>query len=373
MIRQIVVAVLALVILIAAVAMSRATPAPAAAAKPDAAKPAPLRTVGVRVVKNESIRTSIPLYGRLSAVEKIEVLSEVSGAMVANSPVLRAGLRFGKGDVLLRVDATELTLSLQAQRAALLTAITQIMPDIKIDFSDNLAAWEDYLRKFDVTKPLAELPAAKSEREKNFVALKTIYNQFYSIKSGEERLTKYTLRAPFGGEIMESAISTGSYIRAGQRLAVLMNTGNYELEASVSLEDLAYIKTGDKVSLRSEDGGTASWTGRIARISSTVDTRTQSIKIYIQVSGTGLRENMFLTGEVEANALASVVELPRRLLVDGDKIYTFQPADSSLRLQPVQIMRTNQNTVFLRGLPDGTQALAEPFTGIYEGIKVRVQ
>jgi multidrug efflux pump subunit AcrA (membrane-fusion protein) len=359
------------IILLAMFFASRAAEKPEATAKAGAEKAAVLRTISTQAVENQSIKTKVALFGRLISVEKIDIYAEVNAVLLPNSPNLRAGQRVEKGGVLLRMDAAEPTLTLQAQRSALLTSITQIMPDIKIDFADNLEAWESYRRNFDVTKPVPALPVPKTERERDFIALKTINNQYYTIKSGEERLTKYTVVAPFSGEITESLISTGSYIRAGQKLATLMNTGVYELEAAVALEDLKYIKVGDAVQLQAEEGS-AKWTGRIARIANSIDTKSQTLKAYIQVSGGGLRENMFLTGYTDAMAMSEVVELPRRLLVSGEKIYVYQPSDSTLRLQPVQVVRQNTETVLLRGLANGQQVLKELATGIFEGQKVQL-
>lgn len=320
-------------------------------------------------VVNQSIQTKVPLYGRLISFEKIELFAEVSGMLLPTSPNLRAGTRFNKGDILLKIDDKEPRLSLQAQRSALLTAITQILPDMKIDFPESLEQWEAYRRNYNVESDLAALPTPKSDREKDYIALKNIYNQYYTIKSAEERLTKYTLRAPFAGELTESLINTGSYIRAGQKLATLMNISNYELEASVPLEDLKYIKLGDRVRLTSEDME-GEWSGRVARISNTIDTKTQMVKLYIQVSGNNLRENMFLTGEADATTMASVVEIPRRLLVDGNAVFGVQ--DSTLVKMPVQVVKLNQETALIRGVNDGTQLLKELFTGAYEGMKVSI-
>lgn len=368
--RQLIVAAAAILLLVAVVVMGRsavkAKTETAPAAKPKAAV---LKSVQVFAAKNETVQTQVPIFGRLVANEKIELFSELSGQLSPQSPVWKAGMRFGKGDLLIQMDNSEQILALQAQKAALLTTITQIMPDVKIDFSDNLAAWENYRQNFSVEKPIVDLPAAKSSREKDFIALKTIYNQFYTIKSAEERLKKYQIYAPFSGEISESLISTGSFIRAGQKLATLMSVGGYELEAAVPLEDLKYIKTGDKVQLTSDDVA-GNWTGRIARFSSTIDNKTQTVKIYIQTSGSDLRENMFLTGSISATTLAQVMEVPRKLLIEGDKLYAVK--DSTLNLQAIQIIKNNPETAIVRGIADGTMLLKEPFSSAHEGMKVQI-
>ncbi len=368
--RQLIVAVVAVLLLVVVVVMGRsAVKAKTEAVPTPKPKAAVLKSVQVFSAKNETVQTQVPIFGRLMANEKIELFSELGGQLSPKSPVWKAGMRFSKGDLLLQIDHSEQILALQAQKAALLTAITQIMPDIKIDFGDNLAAWESYRQNFSLDNLIPELPTPKTSREKDFIALKTIYNQFYTIKSAEERLKKYQIYAPFSGEITESLISTGSFIRAGQKLATLMSVGGYELEAAVPLEDLKYIKIGDKVQLTSDDIA-GDWIGRIGRIASTIDNKTQTVKLYIQTNGANLRENMFLTGSIAATTLAQVMEVPRKLLVEGDKLYAVK--DSTLSLQPIQIIKNNPETAIVRGVEDGTFLLKELFSTAHEGMRVQI-
>ena len=132
---------------------------------------------------------------------------------------------------------------------------------------------------------------------------------------------------------------------------------------------MKYLKIGDKVQLNSDDVA-GHWAGRIARISSSIDNKTQTVKLYIQTNGSDLKENMFLTGSVAATTLAQVMEIPRKLLVEGDKIYTIK--DSLLQLQTIQIIKTNPETLIIRGVAEGSQLLKEPFSTAHEGMKVQV-
>lgn len=338
-------------------------------AKKQAAKATAAKAVQVFKAENKAIQTKVPLYGRLAAFEKTELYSEVAGMLVNSSQPFRAGTRFKEGSILLHLDAKEQELNLQAQRSALLTSITQMMPDLKTDFSESLAQWDSYRKNLDLQAKTPELPTPKSDREKDYVTLRNIYNQYYNIKSLEERLSKYIVRAPFSGEITESFINTGSFIRAGQKIGTLMNTSNYELEASIPLKDMKYVKIGDNVKLNSEDIK-GNWTGRIHRIGNTIDTKTQTVKLYIKVNGSNLRENMFLTGTIEADMIADVIEVPRRLLVDNKAVYTIQ--DSTLALQPVQLVKISESTALIQGVPNGTTLLQETFTGAYDGMKVQI-
>lgn len=332
-----------------------------------------VRTVPVMTVQNASVQTEIPLFGKLRAYRKVELFSEVSGMLTSSSKPFKEGVRFAKGDLLLTLDDKEPRLNLQAQRAALLTSITQMMPDLKTNYPESFEQWNSYRQDFDVTKRTPELPNPKSDREHSLVTIRNIYNQYYSIRSLEERLSKHKIYAPFSGEITMSSIDRGSFIRTGQKIGELMNTSEYELEAAVPLQDLKFISIGDKVKLRSEDVQ-GEWTGTIRRISNSVESNTQTVKLFIEVRGSQLRENMYLTGYINANTVSEVVEIPRKLLErrdGGEMVYILQ--DSSLRLHPVQTVRRSETTALVRGIPNGTRLLSEPLTGIFEGMKATAQ
>ena len=329
------------------------------------------RLVLSTIAQNNQIQTKISIYGRLVPFEKTELYAEVGGMLLSMGKTFREGVKFNKDELLIRIEDDELQLNLRAQRSALLTSITQIMPDIKVDFSESLEQWDNYRKNFDVEKQVSELPKTKSSRERDFIALKNISNQYYNIKAQEERLSKYTIYAPFSGELTEANISTGSLIRAGQKIGTLMNTSVYELQTSVALTDLKFIKTGDVVTLKSQDID-GSWSGRISRISGSIDTKTQTVKVFIQVSGSNLRENMFLTGEINANILADVIEVPRKLLVEDDKIFTIV-GDTALSLMTVQLSKISEETAMLRGVPNGTVLLQDNFPGAYDGMKVKTK
>jgi membrane fusion protein (multidrug efflux system) len=367
--RQVIIVVVSIIILILAFISSGALSKREAPKKKPEQKQA-VKLVQVQEVKNKEIQAAVSIYGRLVPYEKTELFAEVGGMLVQSPKAFKEGTRFAKGELLLSIDDTEQQLNLRAQRAQLLSTITQMMPDIKIDYSESLDQWNEYRKAFDVEKALEELPTPKTDREKDFITLKNIYNQYYNIKALEERLTKYKIYAPFNGELTEAFINTGSLIRAGQKIATLMNTAVYELQASIPLEDLKYVGVGDQVSLSSEDVE-GSWKGRVARISSTIETKTQTVKLYIRVNGAKLKENMFLSGEVQADKLANVIEIPRKLLINDNNVYVVK-GDTALALEPVQLVKISESTALIKGLADGTQLLSERFAGAYDGMKVNI-
>ena len=332
--------------------------------------PKRVKAVETRRVTNGDLATTLDVQGRLQAYNKIELYSEVGGAVEETGRPLKEGTYFGKGNVILRIDDNEPRLNLQSQKASLLNSIAQIMPDLKIDYPQSFAAWEAYLNDFDVDEPLTELPEAVDQQEKLFVAGRNLYSQYYTIKSAEERLSKYVIYAPFSGVLTTVNIDEGAVVRPGQILGELMATGYYELVATVPLSDLNYLEVGGKVSMYSEDI-TGEWTGEIRRIGNQIDAGSQTVEVFVGVSGKELREGMYLRGEAAARVLEGVVEIDRNLLIDEREVYVVRD-DSLLSLQPVMVRKSNRSTVLVSGLSDGTELVTGTVAGAFEGMRVKI-
>lgn len=331
--------------------------------KPDIAQ---IRLVDTLHVRNADVPVSLEIQGQLAAFEKIDLFAEVSGPLLSSARAFKEGSYFPKGAVLISIDDEEARLTLLSQKSSLLNALTQLMPDLKVDHPASFPQWRAYLDKFELEKPLPLFPTAMSPEEKHFIASRNLFSQYYNIKSAEERLNKYTISAPFSGVITQAAINPGAVVRSGQKLGELMNTANYELEATVALRDLKYIKVGSRVKLYSEDIA-GQWQGQVKRVSDQVNPGTQTVKVFISVSGEQLREGMYLRGEVEGSRIEQAARLPRNLLIGPDQVYVWR--DSSLQLQTVQVAKLTSAHAVVRGLPDGTPILAQMLPGLFDGMK----
>ena len=318
--------------------------------------------------QNKTIPTQLDIQGQLVAYDKIEIFSEVAGTLVKTDRPFKVGTYFPQGSLLAEIDDQEARLSLLSQKANLLNAITQLMPDLKVDYPQSFEQWRTYLDSFAIEKELQPLPEPLNQQEKYFIASRNLYSQFYTIKSAEERLSKYKIYAPFSGVLTDAAINPGALIRVGQKLGELMNTSHYELQATIPLSELKYIQVGNQVNLTSRDI-TGSWNGRIRRISDRIDPTTQTVQVFVDVRGRDLKEGMYLSGDVKASDIDNAVALPRDLLIDQTRVYTVQ--DSFLRLREVEVVKLTRQSAIVRGLPDSTPLLKTALPNAFDGMKVK--
>ena len=328
------------------------------------------RVQAVRVLPalNKTVPAAISVTGKLEAKDRIEIFSEVAGIYREAGKPFKEGVNFSKGELLIKIESDEAYQTLLAQRSNLHNLITQAMPDLKLDYPEAFPKWDKYLQQFDVRNHLKPLPEPESDREKYFITSRNIYNQYFTIKSQEERLSKYFIRAPFSGVVAESSVNPGSLIRVNQKLGEYINPASYELVTTVPVKDLAFINKGDKVLLNSSDiPGT--WKGTVTRISDKIDPSTQSVNVFISVSDPKLKEGMFLAGLVTIGKIENAVLIPRNILVNEDEIFIVQ--DSVLKKAKVDVVRFVEDSAIVKGLPDGTPVMNESLPGAYEGMKVQ--
>lgn len=327
-----------------------------------------IREVEVIAVKNSEVSSKLAIQGSLEAYHKVDIFAEVTGMLPNTTRVLKAGNYIKKGAILLNIDKEEAQLNILSQKSNLLNAITQLMPNLKIDYPESFQQWKTYLDNFDVEQSVKVFPSPLNDQEKYFIASKNILSQYYTIKSAENRLQKYTVYAPFSGVITQSNINPGSLVRVGQKMGELMGTGVYEMKATVNLTDLKFIKLGNKVSLYSESME-GSWRGTVKRISDQIDPNTQSVVIFISVNNRNLREGMYLRGTLNSRSIKNAIKIPIELLVNQNQVYIVN--NGKLVLQKIEVENKSANHAIIKGLADETLLLKEKIIGAYEGLKVK--
>lgn len=343
-------------------------------------------------VENRDQSTRVYITGPLTAKDRIDLFSEVTGTYLDEGKPFKEGTYFKEGETMIQVDDEEYQMTLRAAKSALMNQVTLLLPDLKTDYPESFPQWQAYLDSMSLDEPLPPLPEPNSNQERYFISAQNLYNQYYNIRSQETRVDKYTIKAPFNGQVSSSSITEGTLVRTGQKLGEFVNPYVYEMEAAVSLRDLPYLRPGSRVTLGSDDLN-KEWKGQVARISDVVDPSTQSAKLFITVSGRDLREGMYLEGYVQGRTIKDVIEIDRSVMnTDStvmivDDIYQGSlkqkaAADSAsssdgpqvtrgtLRFFTVEPVQYTKNTVFIQGIPEGTYLVNEPVADAFDGMDV---
>jgi len=129
------------------------------------------------------------------------------------------------------------------------------------------------------------------------------------------------------------------------------------------------IKVGRSINLHNLEK-TKNWKGKVTRVNGRVDQASQTIGVFIQVSGKDLKEGMYLEADLEAKEVADTYEIDRKLLLENQTVYVIE--NGELMNADVSPVFFKENSVVVKGLIDGTQILAKPIPGAYAGMKVKV-
>ncbi len=318
-------------------------------------------------VQNGQVQTYVPLTGRVVAADRVDLYAEVSGVSSYGARPFKAGNRFGKGEVLIRINSEEFSRSLASAKSQFMSLIATVLPDLKIDFDEAYPAWRDYLKNMDVHKPLAELPEVQDEQLKFFLTGRNIYSTYYNLLESETRLGKYIIRAPFDGTLTETYINQSSLVRTGQQLGEFIRQGSFELEASVTFDKLLELEIGDEVPFR-EVNGEKTFTGKLARMNEKVDAESQLVKVYFTLTDPNLKSGMYLEGRLPSREFENASQLPAATLVDDSFVFVINNGKAEKR--EVEILSRTSQHIVVGGLTDGEKIIADKKNSAFEGTEV---
>ncbi len=309
------------------------------------------------LVANPADRTrQLSISGRLQPLEQQQVVPEVSGKALPTKKILNEGVRYRRGEPMVRVDDTRYKLDLASQKSQFQASLVRIMSQIKLDYADAHETWDQYLRSLDRAQLLPVLPEVTDDQLLFFLSANNVFAQYYAIKSAEELLPKYEIKAPFTGVVISGNLSAGAVVNGGVPVAVYSRSDVYELRAAVSTTDVNRFKANQRLELMHAATG-ETWEGVVHRLAGTVDPGSQSIPLFIRVSGRHLREGMFLEATLESDRYQQVVVLPLTALNRSNQVHCI--IDSIVVLKEVVPVYYDKDSVWVTGLQQGDQVIIE--------------
>ena len=331
------------------------------------------RSVKVETVNYSEITSPLSLPGgRAVSGSEVLLVAEASGKIEPGAVVLRKGTSFKKGQVIAEIYKDEVELALKARKAQFLTTMTSLLPDVKVDFPEQLNAYETFFRAIELDEDLPEMPVVQNEKLKIFLASRGVLTEYYGIKQDEKRLKRHTLYAPFDGTFTQVNFETGSYVNTGGQIARMIRTDHVEIEVPVPNEDSDWIKIGDKV-LISSNQNNSSIDGKVVRKSDFIESETQSRSIFVQVNKAD--SDRVLPGQLYAvqfpgQKISDAMEIPRGAVFNTSTVYVV--IDGELKKREINVIKRNETTLIFNGLPEGSKVVSEPLINVKENTPVNI-
>ncbi|MCX8045162.1 MAG: efflux RND transporter periplasmic adaptor subunit [Desulfobacterota bacterium] len=332
----------------------------------------PVKVVEAEKVRLADIPAEITAYGRIISAQPVVLTSEVTGMLESGEVPFKPGQRFRKGDLLVKVDTRQILLDINTTKSELLTALANVLPEIKVDFPGAFGVWQDYFNRCTFDRPLPDLPAAANQQIKLYLARFNVYKLYFTIRDLEIMYEKHFFRAPFDGSIAAADLRIGANVRPGTKIGEIINLEALEAELPVPADDIQWIDREQPVRLTSPEIA-GLWSGRISRIGTTVDVKTQTVQVYVGVDhrmDDGLHDGVFIHATIAGRTIPAAVVVPRRALYEEQFVYVIR--NGLLDYRRVSVARKNPDTVIVNdGLVDGELLVTQLLQGVSAGMHAR--
>lgn len=132
--------------------------------------------------------------------------------------------------------------------------------------------------------------------------------------------THMTVRAQFGGAVMEKLVLPGAYIMPGDKLFNLADLSSVWMYADVFEKDIAAIQVGQDVTVTTTAWPGESFPGRVGFINPVLDDATRTMKVRIELNNPDgkLKPNLFANAALSV-PLAETLVIPSSSLLDTGK------------------------------------------------------
>ncbi|MBP1738562.1 MAG: macA 1 [Deltaproteobacteria bacterium] len=332
----------------------------------------PVPVHGYRISKGEIV-AEVMGTGTLESRMQTAVSSKISGRIVAL--LVDQGDRVEAGQVLVRLDDSELVQQVEIARSALAAAKAAV-DRVEADERRTKAVMDKVLRDHERNRRLfanksisvneienseksltvaeadfASARAASVEKKKNLIVAQNTLD--YNLA----RLDDTVIKAPFNGLIVRRDREPGDVVVPGSSIFVLISTQELWIRAWVDETDLAKLSPGQasRIVFRSEPDHP--YPGKVARLGRETDRETRQFVVDVEVNALPVNWSVGQRAEVYIQTVrkTDVVVVPLRFLLrNKDRIGLYLVDGGQASWRPLNIgVRGREAVEVLGGLAPG--------------------
>ncbi|MEL7024196.1 MAG: efflux RND transporter periplasmic adaptor subunit [Pseudomonadota bacterium] len=319
-------------------------------------------------------------YGTVQPRTQSQLVSQVSGQIMAINPAFREGGVFSRGDVLVRVDARDFAADVNIARASLLDA-EQSLAEAQARAEQALVDWRALGNDGEPPALVARIPQLRAAEARVASAQATL-------TKAELSLERATIRAPFDGRVLTQLADVGQVVAPNTPLGEIYATDSVEVRLPLRDRDLPFVdlptqrmQTGDlggEVVLTSTLGDNTTWNARLVRTEGAIDRNARQLHVIAQLidgdsaSGTTpITIGQYVTAEIEGKTIADALVVPNEVLSQGT--YLFIVDDNLLNRRKVDVLWQNDTeSIVAGGVSGGEQVVTTQLGQVTTGTRVQV-
>lgn len=316
-------------------------------------------------VQRQALERTLPITGTLRPLVEAEVKARVAGELTEVS--VREGQAVAQGQVLARIDPTELRARVSARAAEVEAARSQLSLARQTLQQQQALATQGFISK-------NALQSAESSFEVARARLRTAQAE---LALARQDLEKSVIYAPFSGTVAARLAEPGERVALDAPVLRLVDLSRLALEAPVAAENIAAVRVGQPVTFRVQGFGERDFTGRVERINPTTTEGSRSIALHVIVDNPErvLRGGLFANGSLLLERIEEALPVPvSAVREEGGQAYVYAIQDDALLRMPVELgLENRRGFVDARsGLRPGDVIVRTNLGQLREGAQVRV-
>jgi len=345
------------------------------------------RLVEVFAARAEDIQMVVESFGTVTPRESLKLVAQVRGQIVDAFPSFKEGSFVNKGTRLIQIDPR--TYELEARRRKvqitqseaelkrLKQEVVNLKSRLKIARSDVKLSKKEYIRlkKLIDRKVISQSQLDKAQqvylaslerhqalenqlaligpRREQLIAARDMAEVMY--QQAELDLERSSIEAPFDGWVLQKVIEVGQHVNVGQQLGSIYKAGELDIEVFIPTREFKWLpaEIGTKSTVAADvifrnTGDQRIWKGRVARVKASMDQKTRTLPVVIEVDETAstqelsggfrLRPGMFVTTRIKGKTVNRAYVLPRHVVYPGDVVYTLN--GDLLEIKEVSVLRS---------------------------------
>lgn len=348
--------------------------------QPDPVEELPPPDVIVEILTPKDFQVQISSNGTTTPFTQTVLTAEVGGEVIYRSKKFAEGASVIEGEILAKIDDTDL--QLQYKNALLQLANAEVQYSLQLaeaevakeawDKIGDGAASDLTLKKPQLKQAEAFLEVAKAQ-----------------VSSAAKKLNKTEIIAPYPGRIQNVNIDLGTTIIPGQPVGAMYTSSEIEITLAVKDNDLQFLSIpmdGRKLN-KSEQasvviesfykGKTQSWKGKLERVDGVIDPVTRMINLiavfkndFIESDKPNLPIGLFVEAKIDGITLKNIFEIPINSISEDNEVYIVDK-DNQLELRELTILKKYSEFVIIKdGLKAGERIVTSKLSTASNGIKV---
>jgi RND family efflux transporter MFP subunit len=317
------------------------------------------------IVEPQPLEHTLPLTGTLTPFNEATVKAKVAGELI--EVAVREGESVKQGQVLARIDQTEVRARVAAREADVAAARAQL------DWADKNRSTQKALldRKFISQNAFDNI---QSNYE---VAVARLRSAGAELVVARKSLGDSVLVAPFSGIVAQRHVQPGERVALDAKVITVVNLSRLELGAAVPAVEISKLSVGQQVAFRIDGFGERAFGGRIERINPATVSGSRSVNVYAVIDNPEgvLRGGLFAQGAVSLGRVERALVVPASAVREEiGQTFVYAIEDGLVKRKNVAVGAADASgrVQVLQGLAAGERIVRVNLGALRDGVSARL-